>query len=696
MKKICVSLALAFSFGLINTQTVSAQLDPPPPKPTPKPTAAPTPRLSAILGKNIEQSDEVSRERREQALVKLMEGQRYVWGMSRMRSQTTLNANAKLARNAFQKSVELDPKLSEGYTALAELTLTTPPADVEEAVLLATIATKINPDSFGSQRILARVYTIKSRLNAGKFDPNFGAKAVQGWKEVARIDGRNAEAWAFLSEFYAQNNQDSDRINALQNWLGASQPIDNQAGFFTGVTGNKSLSPETATVKLGEAYLKAGKDSEAVEVLARAIADNPDDSEAINLLAQAIPNVDKATSTKTIGALQQAVFANPESFELVQLLARLQSQAGKTDESVKLLKALIEKTSLNDKYTAANLQLNLAEMYLENGRENEAVSAYEAALELREIGKTNLVTDEDRLFAATVFTKIIQTYKISDKFAEGQVVIEKTRLVFGKNDLFADKQLIALLRESGKKADALLKIRTLRKSYPTENSLLRTEAVILTELGKVDQAVALIKPLIGIKTNASTIEMTDDFNNLIFIAGLYGTAKRGNLAVSTANQALAIAKTDEMKLIAKLTLATAQEKSGNVSAAETTLREILKQSPGNPVALNNLGYFLIESNQKLDEAIALIRQAVNLEPTNPSFLDSLGWAFFKQNKFDEAEKYLKTAGRRNSSSAVIQEHLGDVFDKQGKPLLARTAWQKALVLSSDSVQIIQLKAKIKK
>jgi tetratricopeptide (TPR) repeat protein len=689
MKKISVSLALAFSFGLMNFQTVSAQNDPPPSKPTP----APTPRLSSVLSKN-DLSAEVSREKREEALIKLMDGQRLVWEMSRLRSQPMITANAKLAKQSFQKAVELDPKLSEGYTALAELTLTTPPSDIEEAILLATIATKINPDNFGSQRILARVYTIKSRLNNGRLDSTNANKAIQAWKEVARIDSRNAEAWAFLSEFYNQTNQDSERISALQNWLGASQPIDNQTGFFKNVTGNQSLSPESATVKLGEAYLKMGKDTEAVEVLSRAIADNPEDLQAISLLGRAITNVDKATSTKTIEALQQAVFANPENFELVQLLARLQAQTGKTDESVKLLKSLIANTSADDKFIAGNLTVDLAEILLESGRDKEAISAYQEALKLREVGEKNLVTDEDRTFATSVFTKIIQIYKFSDQFAEAKAVIEKSRPIFGKNDLFADKQLIALLRENGKKAEALLKVRSLRKIYPTENSLLRTEATIMTELGKVDLAVGLIKPLIGLKSIGSPIAMTDDFNNLVFISSLYSQAKRGKQAIATAKQALVSAKTDEMKLMAMLFLATAQEKSGDFISSEKTLRDILQQTPDNTVALNNLGYFLVERNQKLEEATTLIQKAVKLEPMNSSFLDSLGWAYFKQNKFDEAEKTLKDAFRRNPSSATIQEHLGDVFEKQGKSDLAKSAWKRALRISSDSEQILQLKGKI--
>ncbi|HLM01886.1 MAG TPA: tetratricopeptide repeat protein, partial [Pyrinomonadaceae bacterium] len=175
---------------------------------------------------------------------------------------------------------------------------------------------------------------------------------------------------------------------------------------------------------------------------------------------------------------------------------------------------------------------------------------------------------------------------------------------------------------------------------------------------------------------------------------LYAQAKRGKEAIETANLALNAAESVEKRQIAKLNLATAQQETGDFAAAETTLRDILKQMPGNPIALNNLGYFLLERNERFDEALKLIQQAVRIDPTNPSYLDSLGWAFFKLGKLDEAEKYLKSAVRRSSDSATIFEHLGDVYQKQNKMDLARSAWQKALNLASGAEEISRLKTKL--
>jgi Flp pilus assembly protein TadD len=110
--------------------------------------------------------------------------------------------------------------------------------------------------------------------------------------------------------------------------------------------------------------------------------------------------------------------------------------------------------------------------------------------------------------------------------------------------------------------------------------------------------------------------------------------------------------------------------------------------------LNNLGYFLLERNEKINEAFELIQRAVKIDPTNPSYLDSLGWAYFKLGKFQEAEQYLKEASFIDTASSTINEHLGDVYQKQGKTEQAQNAWRKALTLASETADIKRIKAKL--
>jgi Tfp pilus assembly protein PilF len=127
--------------------------------------------------------------------------------------------------------------------------------------------------------------------------------------------------------------------------------------------------------------------------------------------------------------------------------------------------------------------------------------------------------------------------------------------------------------------------------------------------------------------------------------------------------------------------------------AEAALRKALQSDPNNALALNNLGYSMVERNEKLEEALAMIQRAVKAEPKNAAYLDSLGWAYFKLEKFEEAERYLAEAAQFGAAAAIL-DHLGDAFQKRGKLPQARDVWQKALMLRADPEITAKIKAKL--
>lgn len=707
------SIGFLAALCLAGTFAVSAQNEGLPPAPPPRaiqPQPTPGPKLSEIFAINLASApkpDDLPRERREQAYTKMLEGQRYILTGNRLRSNSGIANAMRLARQALQKAVELNPYLAEGYTALAELAITMPPGDVDEAIDLATMATRLEPNNFGGHKILARLYTYKSRLGAGNaLDRTFADKAIASWKEITRLDPRNAEGWAFLAEFYERTGANDLQLDALRKWVSSATPIETQ--FYRRVIGEQEdLRPEGGSLKLAAALIRADKMREAVEVLNPVVADSPDNDRAVALMRAAITASDAATATIAIESLQQASYANPESLLLVDLLANALSKANRTDEAVKSLQTASDKLAEKDKIAAAVLQVSLGDILVRSSRLNEGVAAYQNALSVRGLSSTQLATDDDREFATLVFSKMIRAYKEARRFDDAKATIERARQFLGKDDLFADRELISFYRENGKKADALQAVRAVRTRMPDDYMFLRLEATLLTENGKVDEAVALVKKLIDNKpasaqantaTSMPSIEslspMYDDFGNYIFISSLYTEAGRGKDAAVAATAAYASAKSNERKEMARLTLATAQHMAGEYSASETTLRDILKQSPGNPIALNNLGYFLLERNEKFEEALELIKKAVAVEPENPSYLDSLGWAYFKLGKFADAEKHLIEAGKLDPESATIQEHLGDVYQKQGKAAAAKAAWEKALLLASNPDAIKKIKAKL--
>ena len=693
-------------FTILNglQMTFAQSANEPTARPTPPPPVAkPMSAISETIARNLAQLNDktpVSRERREEAYGKLLEGQRYYLSLRKQRAPAAQANVLRLAKQSLQKAIELNPQLAEAYTALAEI------SNTEEAILLANIAVKIEPENFGGHRILARLYTFKSNLNIGVLEPEFTQKAISEWHQVARLDPRNAEAFAFLSEFYARTKKPVEQLDALRKWQSSVAPLE--AYFYRRVMGERAnLSPESATVKYGEALLESGKMREAIEVISRAVTDNPENEEAIELLRQAVESADGTSAAMAVQSLQQAVFANPENVTLIEILAQMHARTGKIDEAAKVLREATAKLSVKNAAAAATLQIFLGDVYVRANRFDEAINVYQSALTLRGISETT--TDENRDFAIRVLERMIEAYKKANRPNDAKAVIDRARVVLGKADLFADKKLISFYLETGKKPEALQAVRALRARQTGDYALLRLEAEILTDTGKVDEAVELIKtalikkPMtsrqgngIGSVEPALPSPMTDEFLNYIFISTLYTKAKRNKEAIEAVNRAYTVTQSTKRKEIARLTLATVQQSAGDFRGAEETLREILKQSPRNPIALNNLGYFLTERDEKFDEAIKLIEQALEIDPLNPFYLDSLGWVYFKLGKLSEAEKYLKEALQIDDTSSTIHEHLGDVYQKQGKLDLAKTAWQKALSLTEEAEEISRIKTKLAK
>jgi tetratricopeptide (TPR) repeat protein len=397
------------------------------------------PGISAQTSKNnstlsdVSKTSEVSRERRAQAYAKLLEAQRYIWLITsrQVRSEATIASYAKLAKQALQKAVELEPTLDEAYTALANLAKNTPPYDIEESILLAGIAVKIDPNNFGAHQILAHLYTYKSGLNRIALDSTFTQKAIAEWNEIARLDPRNAEAFAFLSEFYAETNKNAERITALKNWLAAATPISD--GFYGRVYQGESLAPQAATVKLGQALLEGKQPREAVEILSRALADEPENAEAVKLLRSAIESADNDSVKTAVQALQQAVFANPENPSISLLLAQVQSRTGKIDDAVKILRDASAKFADKDKIASADMQVALADIYGDSNRVDEAAAVYQNALTTRGIVvRNNILMADERDFAVQVFEKIINLYKKANRPDDAKAASERAKLLLGK------------------------------------------------------------------------------------------------------------------------------------------------------------------------------------------------------------------------------------------------------------------------
>lgn len=690
---------------LVGAMTIAIDAQPPSPQVSSTPEA--TIKLSKLLAANLNSSGSavVSQQSAAKAYAKLLEGERFLWKAKNVRgrrNQAAVQQNIRDARLAFQDAIAANPMLAEAYTALAEIAISVPPEDVDEAIDLANLALRIKKDNFGARRILARLYTYKSGLGTRSLDSVHSNKAVDEWKFVATLDPRYAEAWAFLAEFYERQDKQPERIEALEKWRSSAAAVDSQ--FYTRMTGGRgTLSPEIATFKLAEALVNGGKTRQAIDVLSQIVADDPDNANAVQLLSRAIQLSKGDEAAKAVSGLEQAVFANPDSPSLVNLLAETYVRSGSVDRAALTFESAATKLMAFNRPMAAVYFVSLGEMYAKAERLDDANASYERAISARGLDAAAEFSDDERIFLRDVFERMIRAAKAANRADKVLGLIERARKTFGPEDSFADRQLTIFYRDGGKREDALRVVQAQRVRMPNDEGLARQEASLLTELGRVDEAVEGHRKFMAARSSSSVTQSgnsvgfsppLDLYSNLLFISTLYTHAGRGKEAIEAANQALAAARGAERRQIARLSIATAMQVSGDFAGAESTLREILKESPNNPIALNNFGYFLLERGERFEEALTMIRKAVDTDPTNPSYLDSLGWANFKLGKFAEAELYLKEALRQDASSATINEHLGDVYLAQSRSDQAKAYWQRALKLASDEKDISRLKTKL--
>jgi len=144
--------------------------------------------------------------------------------------------------------------------------------------------------------------------------------------------------------------------------------------------------------------------------------------------------------------------------------------------------------------------------------------------------------------------------------------------------------------------------------------------------------------------------------------------------------------------------------TGNPDKAAAVFDEALGSNP-NASTLNSVAYELADKNVRLDDALQYAQKAVekvedeasdikldDLLPNDPKTMlslaadwDTLGWVHFRMGHFDLAEDYLNAAWNL-SQDPVIADHLGQVYEKEGKKHEAAVAYAHALSAISGALE----------
>lgn len=143
--------------------------------------------------------------------------------------------------------------------------------------------------------------------------------------------------------------------------------------------------------------------------------------------------------------------------------------------------------------------------------------------------------------------------------------------------------------------------------------------------------------------------------------------------------------------------AMAAEKIDRLDVLERDLRLLIKLKPDHAHAYNALGYTFVDRNQRLPEAVELLKQALSLAPDDPFILDSMGWALFKLKRLPEAVDHLRRA-HDSRADPEIAAHLGEalwVKNGKGDRDEARRIWQGSLKLHPDNEHLREVVSRLR-
>jgi predicted Zn-dependent protease len=239
------------------------------------------------------------------------------------------------------------------------------------------------------------------------------------------------------------------------------------------------------------------------------------------------------------------------------------------------------------------------------------------------------------------------------------------------NALRGYQQAIDTLRDAKRYPEAEAMLKEAIAKFPNDRSLKLVYAGALADSGKPDAAIQSAKSLL-------TNKPKDDREVYLAIAQIYNRLRLFKDAETAAAEAERLSTTDEEREGVAFIQGSIYERQKKYEPAEERFKKALAGDGQNAMVLNYLGYMLADHGVRLQEALGYIKKAVELDPQNGAYLDSLGWAYFKLGDNDLAEEYLRKATLRQPNDPTVQDHLAEVYAKQGKLRQAVALWERAI------------------
>ena len=498
----------------------------------------------------------------------------------------------------------------------------------------------------------------------------------------------------------------------------------------------------SALYEVSQYYMFLRQVPQGQEALEKAVANAPDNywySQGLASLYQQQNELDKA-----ITLLEQMVVRFPAKqdplFNLLDLygrqekydkvistLNRLEKHMGKNEqlsmEQFRIYlqmkddkKAFQEIESLVQEYPMdMRYQVILGDVYLQNGKKQEAYDAYQKVLAVEPDNPMALFsmasyyeqTGQKELYQQQLDTLLLNKKVTSD------TKISVMRQVIAENEQSSAKdstQVIALFDRMMKQDMDDPQIPMLYSQYLLSKNMEQEAVPVLEQVVDLDPTnkaarLMLVSAAVKkedykqiIKVCEPGIEATPDALELYYyLAIAYHQAEQGDSVLSVCNRALEHITPDTRKEVISdfySIMGDIYHTKKQMTEAYAAYDSALVYNPSNIGALNNYAYYLSVERRDLDKAEEMSYKTVKAEPNNSTYLDTYAWILFEKGNYAEARIYIDNAMKNDGEkSDVIVEHCGDIYFMTGDVEGALKYWKKALEMGSESKT---LKQKIEK
>ena len=422
------------------------------------------------------------------------------------------------------------------------------------------------------------------------------------------------------------------------------------------------------------------------------------------------------------------IYSRQEKYnDVISTLNRLEKRLGKNEqlsmEKFRIYlqmkddkKAFQEIESLVQEYPMdMRYQVILGDVYLQNGKKQEAYDAYQKVLAVEPDNPMALFsmasyyeqTGQKELYQQQLDTLLLNKKVTSD------TKISVMRQVIAENEQSSVKdstQVIALFDRMMKQDMDDPQIPMLYSQYLLSKNMEQEAVPVLEQVVDLDPTnkaarLMLVSAAVKkedykqiIKVCEPGIEATPDALELYYyLAIAYHQAEQGDSVLSVCNRALEHITPDTRKEVISdfySIMGDIYHTKKQMTEAYAAYDSALVYNPSNIGALNNYAYYLSVERRDLDKAEEMSYKTVKAEPNNSTYLDTYAWILFEKGNYAEARIYIDNAMKNDGEkSDVIVEHCGDIYFMTGDVEGALKYWKKALEMGSESKM---LKQKIEK